>query len=240
MKDYEVYSSLKVPKNSKIIVRLDGRSFHKLAIDLKLTKPYDENFYRVIADVCNDLFNEFSASFVYTFSDEISLLLDTIPFDGRVEKINSVIASFAASSFVMHYDVNFKKPPAFDSRIVPVSDEDILKYFRWRQDESWRNCVNSHGISHLKSKYSNSQANDIIKGMKLNEVHELLFEDGINLNDVDTYKKRGIGIYRKQKKVVGFNKKENRNQTSYRSYVYTDWELPKFSEEFFKEIGVIK
>jgi len=235
MKDYEVYSSLKVPKNSKIIVRLDGRSFHKLASDLKLTKPYDENFYRVMADVCNDLFNEFSASFVYTFSDEISLLLENIPFDGRVEKINSVIASFASSSFVMHYDADFKKPPAFDSRIIPVSDEDILKYFRWRQDESWRNCVNSHGIS-LKSKYSNSQANDIIKGMKLNEVHELLFNDGINLNDVETYKKRGIGIYRKQKKVVGFNKKENRNQTSYRSYVYTDWELPKFSDEFFEEI----
>lgn len=240
MKDYEVYSSLKVPKNSKIIVRLDGRSFHKLASDLNLTKPYDENFYRVIADVCKDLFNEFSASFVYTFSDEISLLLENIPFDGRVEKINSVIASFAASSFVMHYDVEFKKPPAFDSRIVPVSDADILKYFRWRQDESWRNCVNSHGISHLKSKYSNAQANEIIKGMKLNEVHELLFENGINLNDVDTYKKRGIGIYRKQKKVVGFNKKENRNQTSYRSYVYTDWELPKFSDEFFKGIGVIE
>ena len=41
MKEYEVYSSLKVPKNSKIIVRLDGRSFHKLADDLDLFKPYD-------------------------------------------------------------------------------------------------------------------------------------------------------------------------------------------------------
>ena len=49
-----------------------------------------------------------------------------------------------------------------------------------------------------------------------------------------------MGIYRKNKKVVGFNKKENINQTSYRSYVYTDWELPIFSEDFFKDIGVIK
>ena len=47
MKDYEVYSSLKVPKNSKLIVRLDGRSFHSLARDLDLEKPYDENFYRL-------------------------------------------------------------------------------------------------------------------------------------------------------------------------------------------------
>ena len=240
MEEYEVYSSLKVPKNSKIIIRLDGRSFHTLARDLELVKPYDENFYRVISEVCNDLFNEFSPLFAYTFSDEISLLLDNVPFDGRIEKIDSVIASFAASSFVMHYSTQFKKPPAFDSRVIPINDSDILHYFKWRQDESWRNCVNSHGISYLKSKYSNSQANDKINGMSLSDVHELLFQNGINLNDVETYKKRGIGIYRKNKKVVGFNKKENKHQTSYRSYVYTDWGLPIFSEDFFKDIGVIE
>ena len=240
MKDYEVYSSLKVPKNSKVIVRLDGRAFHKLAKDLDLIKPYDENFYQVMAKVCEDLFKEFSPSFVYTFSDEISLLLNNIPFDGRIEKINSVMAGFASSSFVIHYDVDFKKPPAFDSRIIPINDDDILDYFRWRQDESWTNCVNSHGISYLKTKYSNNEANDKINGMKLNEIHELLFQNGINLNDIETYKKRGIGIYRKNKKVVGFNKKENKNQTSYRSYVFTDWELPIFNENFFKKIGVIE
>ena len=240
MKEFEVYSSLKVPKNSKIIVRLDGRSFHKLARDLKLVKPYDDDFYEVMSKVCRDLFEEFSAEFAYSFSDEISLLLNTVPFEGRIEKINSVMASFAASSFVMHYDKEFKKPPAFDSRIIPITDGDILGYFKWRQDESWRNCVNSYGISYLKSKYSNSEANDKIKGMNLSDIHEFLFENGVNLNDVENYKKRGIAVYRKNKKVMGFNKKENKNQTSYRSYVYTDWQLPIFAEEFFKDIKVIQ
>ena len=236
MKEYEVYSSLKVPKNSKIIVRLDGRSFHKLAKDLNLVKPYDENFYRVMANVCNDLFKEFSPALVYTFSDEISLLMDKIPFDGRIEKIDSVIASFTASSFVMNYGADFKKPPAFDSRVIPVSDEDILKYFRWRQEESWKNCIASHGISFLKSKYSNNEANDKINGLNSSEIHELLYRNGINLNDIETYKKRGIAVYRKNKKVEGFNKKENRNQVSYRSYVYMDWEVPKFNKEFFENL----
>ena len=240
MKEYEVYSSLKVPKNSKIIMRLDGRSFHSLARDLELEKPYDENFYRVISQVCRDLFEEFSPLFVYTFSDEISLLFDKLPFDGRIEKLNSVIASFTSSSFVMNYDRKFKKPPAFDSRVIPINDGDILKYFKWRQDESWVNCVNSHGISYLKSKYPNNVANDKINGMGLSDIHELLFENGINLNDVETYKKRGIGIYRKNKKVEGFNKKENKNQISYRSQIFIDWEIPIFSEKFFKEIKVIK
>jgi len=240
MKEFEVYSSLKVPKNSKIVMRLDGRSFHSLARDLKLENPYDENFYRVISQVCRDLFEEFSPIFIYTFSDEISLLFDRVPFDGRIEKLNSVIAGFTSSSFVMHYGVDFKKPPSFDSRIIPINDEDILNYFKWRQDESWRNCVNSHGISYLKSKYSNNEANDRIKGMSISDVHELLFQNGINLNDVETYKKRGIGIYRQNKKIVGFNKKENKNQVSYRSSIYIDWEIPKFSEEFFRQINVIE
>ena len=236
MKDFEVYSSLKVPKNSKIIVRLDGRSFHKLAKDLNLIKPYDENFYQVMSKVCNELFKEFSPVFVYTFSDEISLLLERIPFDGRIEKINSVIASFTASSFVLHYDADFKKPPSFDSRIIPISDEDVLKYFKWRQDESWKNCIASYGISFLKSKYSNKRANDKINGLKSSEIHELLYQNGINLNDVETYKKRGIAVYRKNKKVVGFNKKENKEQVSYRTYAYVDWEVPKFNKEFFENL----
>ena len=240
MKEYEVYSSLKVPKNSKIIMRLDGRSFHSLARDLELVKPYDENFYNVMSRVCRDLFEEFSPVFVYTFSDEISLLFDMVPFDGRIEKLDSVIAGFTSSSFALHYNIEFKKPPAFDSRVIPINDDDIVKYFRWRQDESWVNCVNSHGISYLKSKYPNNVANDKINGMNLSDVHELLFENGINLNDVETYKKRGIGIYRKNKKVEGFNKKENRNQVSYRSRIFIDWEIPIFSESFFKEIDVIK
>ena len=239
MKEFEVYSSLKVPRNSKIIMRLDGRSFHSLARDLKLVKPYDENFYKVISQVCRDLFEEFSPLFIYAFSDEISLLFDSVPFDGRIEKLNSVIASFTSSSFVMHYNVDFKKPPSFDSRIIPINDDDILDYFKWRQDESWVNCINSHGISYLKSKYSDNVANDKINGMNLSDIHELLFQNGINLNDVETYKKRGLGIYRKNKKVVGFNKKENKNQVSYRNHIYIDWEIPKFSEEFFREINVI-
>ena len=99
MKDYEIYSTMKVPKNSNIIIRLDGRKFHSLAKALNLVKPYDENFYKIITNVCLDIFNQFAPKFIYAFSDEISILLDEIPFSRRVEKINSVFASLASSSF---------------------------------------------------------------------------------------------------------------------------------------------
>ena len=236
MKKYEVYADLRVPVNSKIIVRLDGRSFHSFAQKMDLEKPYDDNFYRIMVKVCKDLFEEFSPIFIYTFSDEISILMDNVPFNGRIEKINSVMASFASSSFTYNYGKEFPKPVAFDSRIIPINDSDIYAYFKWRQDESWRNCVNAYGIHFLKSEYSSSEANEKINGLNLSDIHELLFQNGINLNDVETWKKRGIGIYRKNKEIKGFNKKESKEQISYRSYIYVDCNLSIFSKDFFNKL----
>jgi tRNA(His) 5'-end guanylyltransferase len=56
------------------------------------------------------------------------------------------------------------------------------------------------------------------------------------LNDVETWKKRGIGVYRKNKEVIGFNKKESKEQISYRSFVHVDCNLPIFSKDFFNKL----
>ncbi|MBX7075787.1 MAG: guanylyltransferase [Methanobacteriaceae archaeon] len=240
MKDYEIYSNLKVPKGSSIVLRLDGRSFHNLANKLDLKKPYDLNFSKLMVDVSTDLFNEFSPKFIYTFSDEINILLSEIPFSGRIEKLNSVFSSLATSSLINHLDNYFalEKYPlvSFDSRIIPMIKEDIPNYFKWRQDEAWRNCVNGYGIWALKKQYSNIEANEKIKGLKSKDIHNLLFNKGLNLNDVSTWKKRGIGLYKKNKKINGFNPKTNQTTISYRNYLYADYELEIFSQEFFKEL----
>lgn len=252
MKDYEIYSTMKVPKNSNIIVRLDGRKFHSLARALKLEKPYDDNFYRIITNVCLDIFNQFAPKFIYTFSDEISILLDEIPFSGRVEKINSVFASVASSSFTYYllndcsneFDLvklsdnerNIVFPISFDSRIIPIDDSSISQYFKWRQDECWRNCINAYGIWALKKEYDSEEANEKIKGLKSSDIHDLLFERGINLNDVDIWKKRGIGVYRRSWEIEGFNPVKEEKTVSTRSEVYVDNELDIFNDEFFEKL----
>lgn len=218
MKEYEIYSNLKVPKCSKTILRLDGRGFHSLANHLNLEKPYDKNFSDLMVNVALNIFKEFYPLFIYTFSDEINILLNEVPFNGRIEKLNSVMASFASSSFSLNLNNDYK-PVSFDCRIISIID--ISKYFKWRQDEAWRNCVNSYGIWILKEKFSKEVANEKIKGLKLADIHELLFSFGINLNNIENWKKRGIAIYK------------------YNDKIYKDYNIPIFSNEFFKTINII-
>lgn len=252
MKDYEIYSTMKVPKNSNIILRLDGRKFHSLAKGLNLEKPYDENFYNIITNVCLDIFNQFSPKFIYAFSDEISILLDEIPFSGRIEKINSVFSSLASSSFTYYLlndysnefnldklsdnDRNNVFPISFDSRIIPIDDASICSYFKWRQDECWRNCINGYGIWALKKESNDKQANEKIKGLKSSDIHDMLFERGINLNDVENWKKRGIGIYKRSWEIEGFNPKKQEKTISTRSEVFVDYELDIFNKDFFEKL----
>ena len=56
---------------------------------------------------------------------------------------------------------------------------------------------------------------------------------------MDNWQKRGIAIYKQNKEIVGYNKKENKNQVSYRNFLFTDLEIPIFSENFFKSINII-
>ncbi len=47
-------------------------------------------------------------------------------------------------------------------------------------------------------------------------------------------KKRGIAIYKQDKEIVGYNKKENKTIRSYRSFLFADLEIPIFSENFLR------
>ena len=44
MKECEIFSNLKVPCGSKIIIRADGRNFSGLSNVLELERPYDQVF----------------------------------------------------------------------------------------------------------------------------------------------------------------------------------------------------
>jgi tRNA(His) guanylyltransferase len=242
MKECEIYSNLKIPCSSKIVVRADGRNFQRLSQELDFQKPYDERFAGLMAKVGVSIFQEFSPLLVYIFSDEINILLGEIPFAGRVEKIDSVFAGFISSSFTQNLLQEQPKinelsgPLSFDSRIIPLSPELVVKYFQERQSEAWRNCLNGYAYWTLRKEHTYQKAVEILENQKSDQLHDLLFKKGINISEVPSWQRRGLGIYRREVEVEGYNPLEDKKVVSSRSRAFIDWELPLFDSKFFNRL----
>lgn len=230
MKNREIYAEMRcIPP---LVVRADGRNFKNTLLNLDFRKPYDEKFARAMADTA-ELFikkSGLSPLFAYTFSDEINLLFLDPPFDGRVEKIDSVTASFLGSALTLC--LGLEEAVAFDARIVALQKEEIEDYMHWRQLEAWRNFVFSYGYYTLRKEgIGGAEASKFLKGKKERDIHELLFERGINLAALPAWQRRGVLVSGTEYKVTGFNPLLGREMGSLRRKVTQDWEIPKFKSE---------
>lgn len=230
MKRREIYSDLRcVPP---VIVRIDGRNFKNALSRMGFEKPYDERFTSAIVDSIESFFKKSGLSpvFAYTFSDEISFFFRDNAFEGRIEKLDSIIPSYISSAFTMA--LNQEEPVSFDSRIISLHEEEIREYLVWRQDEAWRNCINSYAYYTLLSEgMDEKEAAFHLKRKKSSDMHELLFEKGINIAKVPAWQRRGIMILKKESEIEGFNPHLNVKTTSTRTKVYIDRDIPLFSSE---------
>jgi len=230
MKDREIYAEMRcIPP---VVVRADGRNFKNTLRDLGFGKPYDQTFARAMADTA-ELFikkSGLSPLFAYTFSDEVSFLFMELPFEGRIEKIDSVTASFLGSALTIN--LQLEKPVAFDSRIVVLQKEEIPAYFHWRQLEAWRNFVAAWGYYTLRDEgISKVEASKCLRGKKEWEIHEMLFERGINLATLPAWQRRGVIISKEEYEISGFNPVLDKETKSLRRRVIQNWEIPNFKSE---------
>ncbi len=234
-RDREIYADIKaIPP---LIVSADGRNFrHILSGDFE--KPYDERFAKGMADSVVIFFEQsgFEPKLAYIFSDEINLYFTHVPFNGRIEKLDSVIAGFLASALTIVLD--FEEAIAFDARIIPVcGGEDVFEYLEQRQAEAWRNHLNAYGYYGLQaSGLSEKEAEKQLKGMKAAQVHELLFRQGINLNETPTWQRRGIVVAKERYEKEGYNPKTAKDVTVTRHKIVQLWDLPLFGSAEGREL----
>jgi tRNA(His) guanylyltransferase len=228
MENRELFASITtVPP---VIVRLDGRSFHRLAHMLGLAKPFDAGFSKAMSAVCRCLVADsgLSPEFAYTFSDEISLFLQKLPFSGRVEKIDSVAASFAASALTLALEC--AEPVAFDARVIPVTPDYCVEYLQDRQDEAWRNHLNGYCQQALIADgMKPRQAAAKLKGMPSPELHDLMYARGVNLAKTPAWQRRGVLVYKKTAEKDGFNPLTQEKVKAIRSSVIIDDDLLLFT-----------
>lgn len=234
MKDYERVTDYKL-SNMPVIIRLDGKAFHTLTKNM--IKPFDTCFNSCMVEtmlfLCENISN---CLFGYTQSDEITLVLDNSSnpwFDNRVSKIASVSASMASVKFneclskhELYKDIWFKG--VFDSRVFNIPKEDVVNNLIWRQNDATKNSINALAQVMFSHKELLCKTCD--------DMQEMLFEKGINWNDVLTRFKRGVCCYRKNMFVT------TTNGCAIRTRWFVDYEIPilsknrDFINDLFKEM----
>jgi tRNA(His) 5'-end guanylyltransferase len=164
--------------------------------------------------------------YAYTESDEISVLFPPSwdLFDRSLEKLVSISASIASSTFTHTYGsvVNF------DSRVwLGVNKSQVVDYFRWRQADATRCALNGWCYWTLcKAGESASQATARLDGQSVAFKNELLFQHGINFNELPTWQRRGVGLYWENYQKQGFNPVQAKEVVTTRRRIKVDEELP--------------
>lgn len=146
MKAYEaVATSNRLEPSLPICARIDGRSFSMFT--RRCEKPFDARISNAMRATCAWLVNETHAKIGYVQSDEISLVWQnteggSVFFDGKVQKMTSVLASMAGVKF--YSELGGDKLPAFDCRVWQVpSQTEAANTFLWRALDARKNAVSS-------------------------------------------------------------------------------------------------
>jgi tRNA(His) 5'-end guanylyltransferase len=185
MKMYEDVYRHKVLPRMPLILRLDGKAFHTLTRNCE--KPFDKDLAEAL-DCCTIiLLKEIqNARMAYLQSDEISILLIDYNkfisqqwFDGNIQKMVSISASIASSTFREVYG----KTGYFDSRVIVLPEREVVNYFIWRQQDAERNSIQMVA----QSLYNQKQ----LYKKDMSDLQEMIFQKGQNWNNLDTYWKRG-------------------------------------------------
>ena len=239
MENREIFSTITtIPP---VFVRIDGRAFHRLAENRNLKKPFDDQFSEAMVQVCVALISDsgLNPDLAFTFSDEISLYFTRLPFSGRVEKIDSVAASCAASALT---NVLAGKPlVSFDARVIPATPEYALEYLANRQNEAWRNHINGYCQQALIDEgISAKKAAARLKGVPARDLHEMMHKRGMNLATTPAWQRRGVLVYKKITEKEGFNPLTQEHVLAQRSAVTVERDLPLFTspegQEFLKKL----
>jgi len=225
-----------------MVARIDGRSFTRLTKELhNFDAPLDLTFRDYMIETTRHLMNcGFRVVYGYTQSDEISLLFhrDESSFGRKMRKFSSILAGEASAKFsILLGDV-----ASFDCRICQLPNESlVVDYFRWRNEDAHRNALNAHCYWSLIAEGKTVQeATKSLSGMSVAAKNELLFQRGINFNDLPLWQKRGTGLYWEVYEKEASNPIMGETVTAQRRQIKVNTDLPLKEEygEFVRSLLV--
>lgn len=144
-KGYEACWDMTLPRRMPMVIRVDGRGFHSL----KLQKPFDYDFFNIMAGTAAALCREIQgAVLAYFQSDEISVVArdDMQPnteawLGKRLSKVLSLSAAIATAAY-NEQGAMIWGWRQFDARAFVLPDlSEVTNYLIWRQQDATRNSV---------------------------------------------------------------------------------------------------
>jgi tRNA(His) 5'-end guanylyltransferase len=233
MRIFETAHDLCVLPGMYMVARLDGRSFTRLTKEVHpFEAPFDSRFRDLMLATAEHLMTDCGFSVVYGFtqSDEISLLfaLEENGFGRKLRKLISVLSGEASAKFSLLLGA----VAVFDCRISQLPSADlVVDYFRWRNEDAHRNALNAHGYWLLRKQGQTvGQATAAMKGLSVAQKNELLFQHGVNFNDLPLWEKRGSGLYWQEYERAAENPVTGEKVVALRRRAHRDLELPMKDE----------
>lgn len=237
MRALESYHSIKFPPHTWVVIRIDGRSFSNFTEKMNFKKPFDSAFSGHMINTTRALLDEFKATYAFTESDEISLLLppEWDLFDRELEKIVSVSASAAASKMTdlilgaRSGEVSLANTPImFDSRICICPNENaVTDYFRWRQSDANRCAINGYCYWTLRQEgQSARKATSALAGKSQDAKMLFLKEKGIEWDKIPGWQRNGTGLYWAKIMKTGLNPITGQSVEVERRTIKVDHDIP--------------
>jgi hypothetical protein len=145
-------------------------------------------------------------------------------FDRELEKIVSLSASIASAALTLAFGTRVH----CDSRaVLAAEDEQVVDYFRWRQADAGRCALNGWAYWTLRrAGQSMAQATAALEGRTVADKNELLFQAGVNFNDLPLWQRRGTGLHWERYEREGYNPVREQKVITTRRRIKMDQELP--------------
>lgn len=235
---FETLNDQYVLPQMHLVARIDGRNFTALTKEKhNFETPFDSKFRDMMTSTVEHLMQcGFKIVYGYTQSDEISLLIDINDntFERKLRKINSILAGEASAKFsLLLGDV-----AVFDCRISQLpSTQLVMDYFRWRNEDAHRNALNAHCYWALRKEGLTPIKSDAeLVNKTVAEKNDLLFQRGINFNNLPAWQKRGMGVFWEEYEKEGYNPKIQKTVAAKRRRLKIEYELP-LREEYSKFVN---
>ncbi|EGD77187.1 tRNA(His) guanylyltransferase [Salpingoeca rosetta] len=197
--------------NTWMVVRLDGRGFHRFSALHEFEKPNDARALELMNEAARECMLAFpDIVLAYGESDEMSFVLDRRSnlFKRRKSKVMSTIVSLFSSTYVMRWSrfmrdkegrpIELQACPHFDARVVCYPTLQNLKdYLSWRQADCHINNLynTAFWLLVLKKGLTEQEAESRLRGTFSADKNEIMFSEcGVNYNNEPAMFRKGSVI----------------------------------------------